>query len=46
MVWIVPTKEKLEKTKLHFASSRREIQERAMAMEVILTTLGPRWFKN
>lgn len=44
MVWRVLTREKLEETKQEFASSGYVVQWHAMAMEVILTTLGPDWW--
>jgi hypothetical protein len=46
MVWRVLTKEKLEETKQEFAGSGYVIQWYAMAIEVVLTTLGPEWWKK
>jgi hypothetical protein len=46
MVWKVLTREDLEKTKQRFASLGYVAQWYAMASEVILTTLGPEWWKN
>jgi hypothetical protein len=45
MVWKKLTKEDLEETKKHFASSGYVMQWFAMAQEVILTTLGPEWWR-
>jgi hypothetical protein len=46
MVWRALTRESLEETKQKFASSGYVIQWYAMAMEVILTTLGKEWWKT
>jgi hypothetical protein len=46
MVWRVLTRDDLEKTKQEFASKGHTTQYYAMAMEVILTTLGPEWWKK
>ena len=46
MVWRALTKEKLDETKLEFASKGYVMQWYAMASEVILTTLGPEWWKT
>lgn len=46
MVWRVLTRERLEQTKRQFASSGFVMQWYAMAMEVVLTTLGPDWWKK
>ncbi len=46
MVWRVLTREQLEKTKQHFAEQGYVMQWYAMASEVILTTLGPEWWKK
>lgn len=46
MVWKNISKEDLAQTKEHFASSGYVMQWYAMASEVILTTLGPEWWKK
>lgn len=46
MVWKNLSKEDLAQTKQHFASSGYVMQWYAMASEVVLTTLGPEWWKN
>ena len=46
MVWKHLTRERLEQTKQHFASSGYVMQWYAIAMEVVLTTLGPEWWKK
>src|ERR1700682_4748550 len=46
MAWRVLTKHQLEETKKQFAASGYVMQWYAMAMEVILTTLGPEWWKK
>ena len=46
MVWRTLTKEMLEETKQHFASLGYSTPWYEMAMEVILTTLGPEWWKQ
>lgn len=46
MVWKVLTKEHLEETKQHFASSGYVMQWYAMASEVILTALGLEWWND
>jgi hypothetical protein len=46
MAPITLTREDLEETKQHFAPSGRGVQWHAMAMEVILRTLGPEWWKK
>jgi hypothetical protein len=46
MVWRVLTRESLEETKQKFASSGYVMQWYAMAMEVVLNTLGPGWWKK
>jgi hypothetical protein len=46
MVWKDLTRESLEQTKQHFASSGYVMQWYGMAMEVVLTTLGPEWWKK
>ncbi len=45
MVWRKLTREDLEQTKKHFAESGYVVQWFAMAQDVILTTLGPGWWK-
>jgi len=46
MVWRVLTRESLEETKQKFAPSGYVMQWYAMAMQVILTTLGREWWKK
>jgi hypothetical protein len=46
MVWKELTRESLEKTKQRFAASGQDMQRYAMASEVVLTTLGPEWWKK
>lgn len=46
MVWKKLTAKDLARTKEHFASSGYVMQWYAMASEVILTTLGPEWWKR
>jgi hypothetical protein len=46
MVWKVLTREMLEETKQQFSPSGYVMQWYAMAMEIILTTLGPEWWKR
>jgi len=46
MVWRVLTRDEIERTKQHFASQGYVAQWHAMAMEVILTTLGDVWWKK
>lgn len=46
MVWRVLTRASLEQTKQQFASSGYVMQWYAMGMEIVLTTLGPEWYKK
>lgn len=46
MIWKKLTRETLEQTKQQFASSGYVMQWYAMGMEVVLTTLGPEWWKK
>ena len=46
MAWRNLSKEQLEETKRQFEDSGYVVQWYAMAMEVILTTLGPDWWKE
>ena len=46
MVWRKLTKERLEDTKAQFAANGKVMQWYAMASEVLLTTLGPEWWKK
>lgn len=46
MVWRILTRESLEQTKHQFASSGYAMQWYAMGMEIVLTTLGPEWWKK
>lgn len=46
MAWRELTRESLEQTKAHFASRGNDVQMHAMALEVLLTTLGPEWWKT
>lgn len=46
MIWKRLTAKRLAETKEHFASSGYVMQWYAMASEVILTTLGPEWWKD
>lgn len=46
MAWKELTREQIEKTKNHFVSGGYILQWYAMASEVILTTMGPDWWKK
>src|SRR5450759_1121873 len=46
MVWRILTRENLDETKRRFALSGYVMQWYAMAMEVVLTALGPEWWKK
>jgi hypothetical protein len=46
MVWKKLTEKDLAQTREHFSSSGYVMQWYAMASEVVLTTLGPEWWKN